>query len=236
MLFFCLNAAIIIQIMNYCLAYRFVENSEVLFWNKCKLIKNKMEKNEKLTLAKSLMLTVREFGLEEEMRQMLDPAEKSSAECPKKTSNGFEIYFDEETGEAVGIIHNGIVHLKKTSPKPMSWYQALLYCETVVINGIRSELCPADLAWTKEFRRIYVDLDIALEEIGGENLDETVWCKSCSEVFAGTQCFFDGYVGASDKTLIGYVRPVLVLPSKRNRLKISDLIDHVCSGLVSKRV
>lgn len=170
---------------------------------------------EKKELAKSLMLTVRALGIEEEMRQELNLKDASKLR-PERTSNGYEIYYDEESGESVGIVYNGIVHLKRTSPERMHWCRAVKYCKTVVINGIQSELCPVDNIWRKEFKKIHGALSIALAEIGAEHLDLYTWCSEYDydDSNAWGQGFSGGsfYYGSKDY-YNSYVRPVLVLKS-----------------------
>lgn len=96
----------------------------------------------------------------------------------------------------------------------MDWFEAVEYCKTVIVNGIESQLCPADEDWREEFREIVKDLYEALHEIGAENLDDYTWASSeddCS--WAWIQDFSGGGdVCRSYKVLFGNdVRPVLVL-------------------------
>lgn len=131
---------------------------------------------------------------------------------PQKTSNGYEIYYDESSGEAVGIIYKNLVFLKKTSEKKLDWYDAVDYCKTVVINGMISELCPVSGNWKQEFAKIHKDLYDALAEIGAKNLNYPTWSSSeFGKHYAWLQRLCDGYIYDFDRYGHFYVRPVLVL-------------------------
>ncbi len=133
---------------------------------------------------------------------------------PQITSNGYEIYYDEISGNVVGIVYRNLVFLKGVSERRMNWHDAVDYCKTIVINGITAELCPVDSddSWEKEFYSISKSLYEALREIGAENLDTYTWCSEYSKDKAWLQ-----YVGDSDvytclKDGCNFnVRPVLVL-------------------------
>ncbi len=145
----------------------------------------------------------------------------------KMTSNGYEIYYDKASGEAVGIVHKNLVFLKTTSERRMDWYEAVEYCKTIVINGITAELCPVTKDWYVEFTDIYCDLRQALKEIGAEKSDCCTWCcdcdssklRSCIEKFypwskgyyAWVQSFDNGNMCDDMKSGHYAVRPVLVL-------------------------
>lgn len=149
------------------------------------------------------------------MEKKIKAALMFEAERPEKTSNGFEIYYDEETGEAVGIVYEGIVHLKRTSPVVMNWWDAVNYCKTVVINGIRSELCPVNDTWLEEFESIHKALYQAFDEIGAENLNYASWCAEFSISHAWYQSFGNGTISNGyAKNYNYYVRPVLILKRK----------------------
>lgn len=144
---------------------------------------------------------------------------------PEKTSNGYEIYYDINSGEAVGIVYKNIVFLKQTSKYLLYWTEAVEYCKSIIINGITSQLCPVDDIWKEEFERNSQCLYDALKEIGAKHLNsdtwgteyscDHVWAKYfhwCKENYAWGLCFLDGnvdwYYKTSDRY---YVRPVLVL-------------------------
>lgn len=160
---------------------------------------------------------IKDLGIEDDIFQAL--GEKSAKGSVvevisklKKTSNGYEIYYDESSGNAVGIVYKNLVFLKTTSSEKINWYEAVKYCKTIIINGIVSELCPVAEKWRKEFKSVSRDLYKALAEIGAENLDYTTWCSEHSGNNAGTQRFSDGYIDWSSKNINNYyVRPVLVL-------------------------
>lgn len=145
----------------------------------------------------------------------------------KMTSNGYEIYYDEASGEAVGIVYNNLVFLKTVSERRMDWDDAAAYCKTIVINGITAELCPVTKNWRSEISAVYSGLQRALKEIGAEKSDCCTWCcdcdssklHSCIETFypwskmyyAWVQSFENGNVIDTRKHDSFYVRPVLVL-------------------------
>lgn len=155
--------------------------------------------------------------------------------CSRTTSNGYEIYNDETSGEAVGVVYKNLVFLKIVSESPMNWDNAVEYCKTVVINGITAELCPVDdyYSWMKEFDKISKDLYEALKEIGAEKLEHGTWCSGCEDkklygaqslypyrqgflawvqsFVCIDQSFVCGNVIDDSKSSNYYVRPVLVL-------------------------
>ena len=131
---------------------------------------------------------------------------------PRTTSNGYKIYYDKTSGEAVGIVYKKLVFLKAFSERKMNWYEAVEYCKTIVINGIVAELCPVMKNWETEFRDIYCDLKQALKEIGAEKSDYCTWCSEKDDLNAWCQYFIRGNVYPSYKGYdSSYVRPVLVL-------------------------
>ena len=130
----------------------------------------------------------------------------------QKTLNGYEIYYDESSNEAVGIVYKNRVFLKTTSSERINWHEAAEYCKSIIINGITSQFCPVDDNWKKEFCNVYQNLYQALKEIGAENLDYYTWCSEYDDTWAWTQRFSDGGVSYNfNKNLSYYVRPVLVL-------------------------
>lgn len=145
----------------------------------------------------------------------------------KMTSNGYEIYYDETNSEAVGIVYKNMVFLKDVSEREMDWDEAVEYCQKILINGIRAELCPVTKDWYIEFTAIYLGLQQALKEIGAEKSDCCTWCcdcdssnlRSCIEKFypwsktwyAWVQSFENGNMFEDLKSHNYYVRPVLVL-------------------------
>lgn len=172
-----------------------------------------MEKKKALELVISL---IRKFGLEDEVASELNRVDNSvigeKVSSSQKTSNGYEIYYDNSNGEAVGIVYKNLVFLKKTSQKKLDWYEAVEYCKTVIVNGIESQLCPADEDWREEFREIVKDLYEALHEIGAENLDDYTWSASVyNNSLAREQNLSDGSMSLDYKFKDNYVRPVLDL-------------------------
>lgn len=129
----------------------------------------------------------------------------------EKTSDDFEIYYDQGSGEAVGIVYKNIVFLKHISKGPMNWNKAVAYCKTIVINGIKAQLCPVDDNWRAEFEKISKKLCLALEKIGAEHLDSWIWASEYSHNYAWVQYLSDGNTSMYSKYSYSYVRPVLVL-------------------------
>lgn len=159
-------------------------------------------------LVKDVLSLIHNQNIENEIREALSLKPLKQRE---KTSDDFEIYYDQASGEAVGIVHKNIVFLKHVSDKDMSWNDAVAYCETVVINGIRAQLCPAGKNWPTEFKKISKELWLALKEIGAEKLDYWTWASKYNGNYAWYQNFLSGGVGKDYKNLNFYVRPVLLL-------------------------
>ncbi len=169
----------------------------------------------KKQLVKDILSLIHNQGLEKEIIEALTSNQQNVSERKEKTSNGYQIYYDEATGKAVGIVYKNMVFLKNTSKKKLHWYDAAIYCKTVVINGITSRLCPADESWKTEFKKIAGNLYKALLEIGAENLDDLTWAAECNANYAWSQSFGNGNVTSYGKTFYsGYVRPVLILDKK----------------------
>lgn len=160
---------------------------------------------------KIIMEMIETFEVANEIKARLNSLEETVIR-PEKISNGFEIYYDQISGEAVGIVYQGIVHLKKTSAKKMNWFDAKKYCQTVVINGITSQLFPITDDWKEEFPQVSKGWYDALCEIGADNPDEFTWCSEYSGIIAWYQTFNNGDIYYGNK-LNGnlYVRPVLIL-------------------------
>ncbi len=160
-----------------------------------------------------IVLMIRNLGIENEVREALSSNSEKPLPQKEKTSNGYRIYYDKTSNDAVGIIYKNVVFLKETSEKKLNWDDAVTYCKTIVINGITSQLCPVDRNWKTEFDSIAKDLYTALKEIGARRLDDWTWCSEYSNTgYAWIQYFSDGYV--YDYYLKGstcYVRPVLIL-------------------------
>lgn len=132
------------------------------------------------------------------------------------TDTAFEVYRDEVSGEAVGIVYRDLVFLKGTSPQKLNWQEAQSYCKTVVVNGITAELCPASRDWKQEFHHLSEDLYLALREIGAEHPDATTWCAEYASegmrLYAWYQNFCTGQISNGCKVDYKfYVRPVLPL-------------------------
>lgn len=106
------------------------------------------------------------------------PAEKNSSVALQKTSNGFDIYRDEATGETLGIVWGRFVVLKKTSAERLNWRDAEAYCQTVVVNGVTAELFPILPTERERPAEDTRELAAALAEIGAVNLDSPTWCQS----------------------------------------------------------
>lgn len=165
-----------------------------------------MKQNEVIKLVLEL---IQEHDLADKIRDVLSELQKP---CKERTSNGYEIYYDESNGEAVGIVYKNLVFLKSTSSQEINWYEAVEYCKTVVINGIQAQLCPVEEELGEEFRGVAEDLYKALQEIGAENLDDWTWCSEYSYYYAWIQRFSDGSLYYYDKYDYTWsVRPVLVL-------------------------
>ncbi len=159
---------------------------------------------------KAVIELINSLGIENEIREAL--ISKKATERKEKTSNGYQIYYDEASGEAVGIVYKNMVFLKNTSEKKLHWYDAAIYCKTVVINGITSQLCPADESWKTEFKRIARGVYKALLEIGAEKLDCLTWASEYNAKCAWYQRFSDGLIyNFYCKDNYNYVRPVLIL-------------------------
>lgn len=97
----------------------------------------------------------------------------------QKTSNGYEIYYDKKSGNAVGIVWTDFVFLKETSPRRLSFDEAWQYCNKILINGLRAEVFPVDECadWCDWCHSLDLEgLYMALAEIGAENLTEEFWC------------------------------------------------------------
>lgn len=160
---------------------------------------------------------IKDLGIENEIRETLELESKGTPSVvreagPQRTSNGYEIYYDEASGKAVGIVYKNRVFLKTTSSERINWHEAAEYCKSIIINGITSQFCPVDDNWKKEFCNVYQNLYQALKEIGAENLDYSTWCSENGSSWAWIQDLSDGYVIFNhSKNLSCYVRPVLVL-------------------------
>ncbi len=161
-------------------------------------------------LVKDVLSLIYNQNIENEIREALS---SKSLKPKEKTSDDFEIYYDQASGEAVGIIYKNIVFLKHISKGPMNWNKAVAYCKTIVINGIRARLCPVDDNWRAEFEKISKKLYHAFEKIGAEKLDYFTWASEYDDTWAWLQRFTDdGYVGYTNyKGSSNYVRPVLLL-------------------------
>ena len=163
-----------------------------------------------LNLIKDLEIEEEIFhALEAELRKM--PAVEESSR-PKRTSNGYEIYYDESSGQPVGIVYNNVVFLRTISEVPITWSEVAEYCKSIIINGIVSELCPVDATWPGELKKISQDLYQALTEIGAGYLDHYTWCSEISHINACKWRLSDGSISLNFRTgSRSYVRPVLVL-------------------------
>lgn len=171
----------------------------------------------KENLVKDVLSLIHNQNIENEIREALSPKpEKRISKILKpkeKTSDDLEIYYDQASGEAVGIVYKNIVFLKHISKAPMNWNKAVAYCKTIVINGIKAQLCPVDDNWRAEFEKISKKLCHALEKIGAEKFDYFTWATELDNTWAWHQRFSnDGYVGYTNlKGNSSYVRPVLIL-------------------------
>lgn len=132
---------------------------------------------------------------------------------PQTTSNGYKIYYDKASGEAVGIVYKNLVFLKVVSEREMNWYEAEAYCYLIDINDITAELCPVNYnSWREEFLDISKSLYVALKEIGAKNLDAYTWCAQRNSNEGCLQNFAIGDVCSYLKgCTLAYLRPVLVL-------------------------
>ncbi len=161
---------------------------------------------------KAVIELINSLGIENEIREALISKPENVSERKEKTSNGYQIYYDEAAGKAVGIVYKNMVFLKNTSKKKLHWYDAASYCKTVVVNGITSQLCPADESWKTEFKRIARGVYKALVEIGAEKLDCLTWASEYNAKCAWYQRFSDGLIyNFYCKDNYNYVRPVLIL-------------------------
>lgn len=166
-------------------------------------------------LIKDVLSLIHNQNIENEIREALSPKPVkriSKTLKPKgKTSDDFEIYYDQASGEAVGIVYKNIVFLKHISEGSMKWNKAVAYCRTIVINGIKAQLCPVDENWRKELVKISKKLCLALKKIGAVHLDSWIWASEYSYEYACTQHLSSGSTGWNLKNYTNYVRPVLVL-------------------------
>ncbi len=138
--------------------------------------------------------------------------DKNNLVKQEKTSNGYQIYYDETSGETVGVVYKNIVFLKHVSKKTMTWYEAAAYCKTIVINGITAQLCPVDNSLQYEFENLSRGLYRALKEIGAVMLKYYSWAAEYSKYHAWYQGFSNGYIDKGSKSIdFFYVRPVLIL-------------------------
>lgn len=164
---------------------------------------------------------IRDLQIEDEIRAALI-GEDSKAEVEKvpaakprrQTSNGYPIYFDETTGEAVGIMYGNMVFLTAASEKKMSWDQAVEYCKTIVINGITAQLCPIAEKWMDDFKMRCPDLREALLRIGAdkEALNSATWCEAKDKNDAWKLSFNNGCISRAYRDgFYAFARPVLIL-------------------------
>lgn len=159
-----------------------------------------------------IVLMIRNLGIENEVREALSSNSEKPLPQKEKTSNGYRIYYDKTSNDAVGIIYKNMVFLKETSEKKLNWDDAVKYCKTVVLNGITSQLCPVDRNWKTELNSIAKGLYTALKEIGARRLDDWTWCSEYSYYYAWGQYFSNGSMFYGGKTnYSSYVRPVLIL-------------------------
>lgn len=164
---------------------------------------------------------IRDLQIEEEIRaafiDRLSGAEVETTPAVKprrQTSNGYPIYYDNDTGEAVGIIYKNMVFLASASAKKISWYDGLEYCKTIIINGITAQLCPITKQWINEFKGLCFDLREALLGIGAdkEALNAATWCEAKDKNDAWKLSFNNGHISrAYIEGNLSYVRPILIL-------------------------
>ena len=167
-------------------------------------------------LVKDVLSLIHNQNIEKEIKEVLSPKpEKRTSKTLKpkeKTYDDFETYYDQVNGEAVGIVYKNIVFLKKVTRDPLNWNEAVAYCKTIEINGIKARLCPVDDNWQTEFKMISKELYLALEKIGAEKLDYDTWASERSYKSAWSQRFSNGNVYTNhNKAISFYVRPVLLL-------------------------
>lgn len=127
---------------------------------------------DKKKIIESVLTQIKTHGIADEI--------VSASNAKKNACNRFERYYDNETEEVVGLVYDDLVILKQTSEEQMLWKDAEFYCKTVVVNGIRAELCPVMPEWKTDVVAGTQDLAAALREIGAENLDSPTWCEAYS--------------------------------------------------------
>lgn len=166
-------------------------------------------------LIKDVLSLIHNQNIENEIREALSSKQEKQIEKTskrkEKTSNGYDIYYNKISGEAVGIVYQNIVFLKHISENPMSWYDAVSSCKEIVINGVKAQLCPVNTNWRTELKIISEELCLALEEIGAEHLDCWIWASKFDSDYAWIQYLRDGKTDYNFKLSNYYVRPVLVL-------------------------
>lgn len=165
---------------------------------------------DKEKIIKSILKEIEMYGVAGEILSALN--------AKKIACNRFERYYDDETGEIVGLIYGDFVILKRTSPEKMKWDDAEAYCQTIVINGIRAELCPIMPEWKEDVVAGTQDLADALREIGAENLDTPTWCEAYPLSGSPSGNLYANYLRLGTSRSNGckcdykfYVRPVLRL-------------------------
>lgn len=165
---------------------------------------------DKEKIIKSILKEIEMYGIAGEILSALN--------AKKIAGHRFERYYDNETGEVVGLVYDDLVILKQTSPEKMKWNDAEAYCQTVVINGIQAELCPIVPEWKKDVVAGTQDLAAALQEIGAENLDSPTWCEAYplpesmfGNLYAWYLCFGANLSNGCKCDYKFYVRPVLRL-------------------------
>lgn len=183
-----------------------------------------MNKNE---IIESVLLQIRKHGIAHEIVSAL--TEKSAEGNLQETNvpppvalkakfRSFELYYDDETKEPVGVIYGNMVILKQTSKEKMAWGEAEAYCRSVVINGMTASLCPVMPEWKDDVVGNTQDLAAALEAIGAENLDTPTWCEAYqmpeslfADLYAWYLCLGSQLSNGCKCDYKFYVRPVLLL-------------------------
>ena len=165
---------------------------------------------DKKKIVESVLMQIKKHDIADEVLSALN--------AKKNADRHFDRYYNNKTGEVVGLIYGDFVILKQTSLEKMNWRDAEAYCQTLVINGIQAELCPIMPEWKKDVEAGTQDLAAALHEIGAENLDSPTWCEAYlqseslfGELFAWYLRFGANLSNGCKCDYKFYVRPVLRL-------------------------
>jgi len=175
------------------------------------------------TKTEAVLNLIEELQIEDEVFQALEaklgqkhaakPAVEDRPQA-KKTSNGYEIYYDKTSGEAVGIVYKHVVFLKHLSSRRMTWHRAYVYCKKIEVNGIVAEpFWTSNEDWITEFKeKLHTELCQALQEIGAKKPEACSWAGAYDLDNAWRMDFQTGNIDYRAKyKQEAYIRPVLFL-------------------------